>query len=119
MSTYLTDGTTSVDVDAVEGFSSTRNSGVHVHPILGAASPDITYQAAGLRTGTLRLLFLTEAAAAAAETLHSTGSIITIVSAVSTVNFSYVSAEGDSVRLEQSSTRAAWFVEIDYQEVSA
>lgn len=121
MSTYVTDGTTTVTPQAVDGFTSARVSGIRVHPILGASNPDITYQAAGLRTGTLRLIFAAEADALTAETLHTTGSILTIVSTErAAVNFSYVAAEGDAVRvLLDDETRDVWIVEIDYQEVAA
>lgn len=121
MTTTITDGTTTVTPDAVEGFSSAQPSGMRLHPILGSATPDITYRPPQLRAGTLRLFFAAESDAATAATIHTTGNVLTISSTdLSTVNFSYVPAEGDgAVSVEQSETRAGWFVEVDYQEVSA
>lgn len=118
MSTYITDGTSTVTPTVVDGYSSSRVSGIRVHPILGNASPDITYQAAQLRTGTLRLVFAEEGDATAAETLHTAGSILTIVSTDrAAVNFSYVATDAVLLDLDDE-TRDVWILEISYQEVT-
>lgn len=119
MTTYITDGTTIVTADAVDGFSSSRVSGIRIHPILGAPSPDITYQTAQLRTGTLRLVFTDPTDAETAETLNTSGSILTVASTdQAAVNFSYVPAEGDTVRRELDLTRSFWILQVEFQEVA-
>lgn len=118
MTTYVTDGTTTVTPEVVDGYASERESGIRIHPILGRSYPDITYQASKLRTGSFRLVFADEADAIAAETLHTTGSILTIVSDErASANFSYVATD-TVIRELDDETRDVWVVEITYQEVA-
>lgn len=117
MTSYVTDGTTTVTPEVVDGYTSGRESGIRVHPILGRAYPDITYQVAKLRTGTFRLVFADETDALDAETLHTTGSILTIVSDErASANFSYVATD-TVIRELDDETRDVWVVEVTYQEV--
>lgn len=117
MSTQISDGTTTVTPDVVDGFNSTRDTGIRVHVILGRDVPDITYQTGKLRTGTLRLIFADETESATAEDLHISGAILTMVSSDRTAaNFSYVATS--VMRELDDETRDVWIVEVEYQEVA-
>ncbi|WP_460776011.1 hypothetical protein [Microbacterium sp. GXF7504] len=111
----ITSGGTTINPVAVYDFSSSRPSGNKTHRIPGRAEPDVTRRVAGLRTGTLRLAFRNAADSLAAENLHASGGICTLVA--DPLTMSYVVADGGSI--VRSRTKAgAWTLEVDFQEVT-
>lgn len=123
MSTIITIGASVIAPAAVEGYESARPGGVLVHEILGRANPDVTLRVAGLRTGRLRLVFVganAEADSLAAETAHS-GAVVASLTSTDrpSVPMSYVvPSTGSVTRSLSTTTRAAWAVEVDFQEVT-
>lgn len=103
----------------VDGWSAAREVRTIAHTILGRPDPDVTFRPAGLRAGTLRLVFAAEAAAAAASDALATPQVLTIVDADrSHLAMSFVVTGGDlSVTLDDE-TRDVWIVEVPYREVS-
>lgn len=114
----ITHGATTIAPDIIDGFDSRRDSANIVHEILGRSNPDITFRPAGLRTGTLTLVFASETESAAAENVHVSGTVFTIVSTDrATIQMTYV-VQGEISRKLDAETRDAWVVEIGYQEVT-
>jgi hypothetical protein len=72
-----------------------------------------------MRTGTLGLVFSTEADADECRTIHTAAGIFTLTSTdLDTIDMSYVVAGPVVMKLDEE-TLNAWSVEIDYQEVTA
>jgi hypothetical protein len=116
--TTLSDGTTTVTPILVDGYTSTRESGNVVHTIISSVSPEVTLRAARLRTGTLRLLFATQAEALVGEALHALPVVLVLADPdVSGINMSYVAHGNIEVSLDDA-TRTAWIVSVDFQEVT-
>jgi hypothetical protein len=87
-----------------------------VHELIGGGI-DVTLAPTSPRTGTLELLYLTEAEAFACADLHQYPTVYTLVETDRPrVDMTYVLGQGGvSVRLE--SDAHSWIVTIDYQEV--
>lgn len=116
MPTIITSGDITLTPDAIDGYSSERESGNIVHPILGRANPDTTLRAASLRTGTLRLTFGGEAESKEAEDVHAVGGVFAIISPErSSVEMSYTLADRGRIRRTWDNA-GFWTLEVDYQE---
>lgn len=119
MTTTITAGETVITPTLVLGWETESESRNIIHDILGSPNPDITHRPAGLRAGTLRLLFAEEEDAAEAFTLHRT---VTLFQLVSTdrdeLDMDYVTNGRIRVLLDDE-TRDMWVVEVDYREVSS
>lgn len=141
MTEYITDGSETINPTLVLGYESERQARNVVHPILGSQESDVTLRPAGRRTGTLRLFFASGTASGyawvdgyyvpvsdgvdaaedskAAEDLHATGEVFTLVSDLGTVAMSYVVPRGGRIRRSlDEQTRRHWVVEVDFQEVT-
>ena len=103
----------------VDGYQASSEARTIVHPILNRSSPDITFRAAGLRTGTFRCLFRLEVDAVDAFAVFRTPQVLTITDDARTgIGMSFVVADGDiSVELDDK-TRDLWWVEVPFQEVT-
>lgn len=100
---------------AVDGYESSRRTTSLVHEILGRAKPDITMRPATSRTGTLSLVFATEADSLAAELAHAEARVFTLDHpARSSVGMDYVPAGRVTRALLPS---GGWSVTVDFQEV--
>lgn len=120
MSNTITIGATIITPDQVDGYTSIRESGNIVHRILGNPSPDVTFRPAQLRTGTLRLVFDSEAEAKAAEDAHATATTTCTLDSddAPTVAMTYVTdGAGRISRSLDDETRDAWILEVPFQEV--
>ncbi|MBN9207282.1 MAG: hypothetical protein J0H96_01300 [Microbacterium ginsengisoli] len=117
MASTITTSSTTITPDAVDGFESQRAAGTLVHPILGSSSPDITLRPARLRSGTLRLVFLSETAAKAAEDALSAAAVFTLTTDRTTLPSTLVITDRITRALDDA-TRAAWIVTVGYQEVT-
>jgi hypothetical protein len=117
MTTIITSGADTLNPTMVLGYSSSRLAGNIIHPVLGREDPDVTMRPAGLRTGTLELLFTGETDGKEAEDLHSTTAVFTLTSTDRpSINMSYVAA-GRIGRELDPDTRDVWVVRIEFQEV--
>lgn len=104
----------------IDGYDSSRQSGTVVHPIAGRADPDVTLAPAGLRTGTLRLVFADETDAKTAEDEHAEARAFTLSDddRATVAMYYVVDAGGDITRSLDDTTRDAWVVEVPFQEIS-
>jgi hypothetical protein len=117
MTTTLTKSTTVITPLQVLGYSSTRVSKNILHNILGRSDVDVTFNAAGLRSGTLSLLFSNYVAAQACEAIYaSTGAITLADTTNTTLGMKHVSSGNIVVTLDDES-RLYWTVAVDFQEV--
>lgn len=119
MSTTITYTGGTITPEVVEGFSASRSARSIVHNIMGRTDPDITLRPAGLRKGTLTLVFATGALAQAAEAILAVPQIFALSDAdVPEVNMQFVVADGDIRTTLDLETQTAWLVEVPYQEIT-
>lgn len=120
MADTITDGTTTITPHLIDGYRSERAAGNIIHQAAdNPAEVDVTLRPAGLRTGTLRLLFLTLTEALAAEAVHAAAGELQLGSTDHPgLNMSYVANGAITVELDDE-TRNLWLVEVDFQEVPA
>ncbi|MEX1079803.1 MAG: hypothetical protein WED09_11920 [Homoserinimonas sp.] len=120
MADTITSGATTITPELIDGYRSERTAGNVIHPAAdNPANVDVTFRVAGLRTGTLRLLFLTLTDALAAETLHAAADVLELASTDHPgLDMAYVANGAITVELDDE-TRALWLVEVDFQEVPA
>lgn len=117
--TTLHNGTDTVTPVLVTGYVSQRETQSVVHRIIGRADPDVSLRPAALRTGTLELLFDSEADAEAAELAHAGSAVWTLTDTDrSTVGMIYVVADGSITRTLDDETRDYWLVAVPFVEVS-
>lgn len=101
----------------VDGYSSGRQSGNVVIPILGGGVA-VVLRPALPRTGTLRLFYPAEADAADAAAMHALPGYFTLTSDErATIGMDYVVSGSVAVELDDQ-TRDAWVVSVDFQELS-
>lgn len=118
MANTITDGTTVITPELILGWDASQSSRNIVHEIIGKASPDVTLKAAGLRTGTLELLFISAADALTARTMLAQALPFLIESDEAFLdNFRFVVAGTISSALEDT-TRNLWTISVDFQEVT-
>lgn len=102
----------------VEGYESARPARTVVHAIIGNSESAVTSRAAGLRTGTLRTQWTTEALASAFELfIAGTGIFALADSSVTTVNMNFL-PKGQIRRQLDQQTRVRWWVIFDFVEVT-
>jgi hypothetical protein len=103
----------------VLGYATARQSATVLHWVIGRPDPDVTLRQARLRSGTLELLFATEAQAALCASIHARAAVFTLSDPdVSAVNMNYVTNGRIAYTLDPQ-TLKQWTVSVDYQEVSA
>lgn len=118
MAELFTQGSDTYTPDAVEVFMTERESRNIVHNVIGRANPDITLRPAGLRTGTLSVVFRDELDALAFDDAHAVGAVFTYDSGSRpTLSMTYVPV-GRLTRELDPSSLAFWRVTFDFQEVS-
>lgn len=120
MATIITHEADTITPTQVLGYRSEREAGNIIHPILGRSNPDVTLRAAALRTGELEIGFqgaTAEADSLAAESIHATGGIFTVLSTErASVEMTYV-VSGRVRRELDDESRDAWVVAVGFQEV--
>lgn len=121
MPTTITSGASTITPTQVLGYSSSRPVMNIIHPVLGAASPDVTLRLAGLRKGTLELGFqgtTSEATSLAAENLLKSAVTFTLTSTDRTsIQMNFV-LDGTLERELEGESRNAWIVTFGWQEVA-
>lgn len=119
MTTTITAGSATITPLLVEGYEATRAGGALVHQILGAAAPDVTLRPAGMRTGTLVLLFSDEAQAHAADSALAGAVIAALVDTTRSIGMSFVIPDGQGIALAlDATTRNHWHLSVPFQEVA-
>ena len=118
MSTTVTSGATTITPELVTGWESTNDTFNIVHDILSRSTPDITLRGSTTRSGTLTMLFLTEASCETARALHLGANVLTLASTeITAANFDYVVAGAVAASLEDE-TRRYWTLSVDYKEIA-
>ena len=101
----------------VLSYETVRNVPTLTHTIIGRGDPDVTLKPAGLRSGTLQLLYATEAEATAAMlVLTVLGTLVLADDDVASVGMTFV-VTGDLYSREDEQTHRAWVVSVPYAEV--
>ena len=117
--TTITHAGGSIVPTQVDGYDPSIEVRNIVHTILGRPDPDVTFRAAGLRTGTLSLVFAAEADAWAAVAVLRVPQVFTLTDVdVVVVNMSFVVAPGELRPTLDDATRAVWVVSVPFQEVA-
>lgn len=115
--TTLSSAGVTVQPTQVLGYASTRESRNIIHTILGRPDPDVILAPAGVRTGTLEMLFATLGDALIAEALHAAGRTVTLDDPyLPQLGMTYVASGVIRVELDDES-RSLWHVSVDFQEV--
>lgn len=97
-------------------YSASRDSRNQLHPIVGRADVEATLRPAGLRAGTMVLLFSSRAAAFAAWEAHAGVGIFTLTDTdVPSASMAYVTQGTSQCELQADS--ATWQLSIGFQEV--
>lgn len=113
--------TVTLEPTLVLGYQSSRPIRNMVKPILGSSESDVTFRPAGRRTGTLSLLFTgddAEVTSEAAETTLALGGVFSLNSDDrATVEMAFVLSSSINRELDPT-TRRAWVVAFEYQEVA-
>lgn len=100
----------------VEGYNPRRESRNKIHDLLDG-SIGVSFIAPRPRSGALRLLYVTEATAAAALALHAQETSFTLTSSdVALMGMTYV-LDG-SLDLDLDAEHGLWWVEVGFQEVT-
>lgn len=109
-------GTFSPFLNGYEAESEARNV---VHPILNRSDPDVTYRAAGLRTGTFTILIGEQADAFAAYDILRLPQTFAISDPdVPALSMSFVIPEGTKIGIAlDPETQAAWIITVPFAEV--
>jgi len=116
--TTITHASGTIVPAVVDGYEASIEARSIVHVILGRADPDITMRPAGLRTGTLSLVFDSRAEAWAAVAALSIPQVLTLTDAdVPEVGMSFVVAGGALEPRLDDETRSVWTVAVPFQEV--
>lgn len=122
MAVTITAGPVALTPDLINGYDTTRTGRTIVHDIIGAYTADVTLRFASLRTGTLHLVYTSANAENDSDNALAalaTAVVFTLtVDDVPTAAMSFVVPAGGRItRTLDDTTRAAWTVDLDYQEV--
>lgn len=116
MTTTINHASTSITVDFLLGFTTERDHGNILHPVLGRGDVEVTFKVAGLRSGTFKFLCDTFEKAAALEAEHAKVGVFTMLNdelPAPGISMVYVPSGRISVEGEGSK----WIVSCDFQEV--
>lgn len=118
MANTITDGTTVITPELILGWQAEQPSRNVIHEIIGKASPDVTLKPAGLRTGTLELLFLTATEAETARAMFLESQSFLIESDETWLDLFRFVASGNISSALEDTTRNMWTITFDFQEVT-
>lgn len=117
MSTTITKATVTITPLEVLGYQSVRKTGNLLHQVIGRNDVDVTFKAAGLRSGTISMLFPTQAAALQCEALYASPGIAVLADTdIPGIGMAHVPSGDITVTLDDES-RALWTVDVQFQEV--
>jgi hypothetical protein len=114
----ISDGTTTITPAAIVGWSTTRQSRNVVHDIIGRPDPDVTLRPAATRAGTLSLLFMTYAAALAAEQAHAAPAVWTLTGGPDDEPGLVGTYVVDGAGITTREDGPLWSVDVGYREVT-
>lgn len=118
--TTITNGTATIAPTIVTGWKAARSVRTIAHDIIGRSDPDVTFAPAGLRSGTLEVLFDDEAAATVAFDLLIGAYEWTLADPDrASVGMTFVVAGGDAEFDLEDESRDLWLIRVPYREVSS
>ncbi|MFE7067484.1 hypothetical protein [Microbacterium sp. NPDC057658] len=119
MSTTITHSSGVITPTVQDGYAARIKTRTRVHTILGRRDPDITFRPAGLRAGTLPLVFASRAAAWAAVDVLVVGQVFTFDDSDNPeIGMKFVVPEGELEPRLDDETRSVWLLDVPFQEVS-
>lgn len=98
-------------------YEESRTGGNVLHTVIGRPDPDVTLRAAGLKHGSLRLFFTSNATARACANDLAVAGVHYWEDVTASIDFSFV-VDGDVRLRAEDETGAVWVVEVEYQEVT-
>jgi hypothetical protein len=109
---------TAITPDLFQGYTTEQTARTNIHALIGTAAPAYDLLPAGLRTGTMTLVFKSRAAAHACRAAHAGVGVFTLRDTdVPDANMAYIVT--GTVRIEvDGTTAAAWLVTVGFQEVA-
>lgn len=114
----ITNGVDTVEPILVDGYDARRETRTLLITVLGATSRAVSFRPAGLRTGTLRMLFETHTEASACLDLLCGGAALDLsVSDDSEYDMTFVAINAPSIELDDD-TRGVWWAIADFEEVA-
>lgn len=117
MTTTIFAGATTITPSLVLGYETASESGNRIHQIIGAQDPAVTLGSEGMRSGTLKMIYPTQALAWAARSFLKTSNIFTLASTDETViGMRFVRDGAMTIELDED-TLSTWILTIDYHEV--
>lgn len=101
-----------------DGYSASIPMRTLVHDILGRRDSDVTFRPAGMRAGTLPLVFADRSAAWAAAGILARGEVFTLTDPdVPEIGMAFVVADGDLQPQLDDETRDVWLLDVPFREV--
>lgn len=113
--TSMTNGVVTITPDQVLVWESSTEAGNAIHELVGGGV-DVTLGSDHTQMGTIRCIFLDEAAATAAHSAMRSSAVWTLTSSLS-IGMTFVRAGQMTLKLHEQ-TRAAWHLDIGYREVT-
>lgn len=117
MATTITNIDTGAKVTPLDarGYESARAARTIIHEVLGTGKIDVTVRPAPTRSGTLALVFTSEATAAAAEAMLTSAATFRLAEPLlPTIGMTFVVT--GNVSRSQDETRTVWFVDVPFRE---
>lgn len=113
----ISDGTTTVTPDQIDGWSSSNASRNIVHQIIGGGEDDLSLFPASPRRGQIKAVFSSEADAETCRVLHLAPRTFTFATTDRDLGIQYV-VDGDVQVDLDDETRDLWVVTIPFREVT-
>lgn len=116
MTSTISHATGTIAPLAIDGYEASIEMRSRVHVVMGRRDPDITRRPAGLRTGTLSLVFASRSEAWAAVAALSVPQVLTLTDAeVPQIGMSFFIA--DAALVPRFDDRIGWTLAVPFQEV--
>lgn len=117
--TTITHTVGEITPEVVDGYEAASEARSIAHTILGRPDPDITFRPAGLRRGTLSLVFADAATAAAAYAILTIPQVFTLNDDEAAFGMVFVVTGGDVQLTLDPETRVVCIVTVPFQEVAS
>ncbi|HTN57522.1 MAG TPA: hypothetical protein VL043_04590 [Protaetiibacter sp.] len=115
MASTISDGVTTVLLDAVDGFEGSSEARTIAHTTFAGVA--FTLRPAAPEAGVLTCVVESDAAAAQLYEIARTGSVLTLATDRAGVGMDFAVVEGEVTRALDD-TRTVWVIEIPFQEVA-
>jgi hypothetical protein len=116
MATTISDGLETLTATLMTGYAVKRATRNVIHRVLGANAPAVSLREGALRSGTIPLLFESEAIARAAVAMLASDAELTLTDTDRTaIGMTFVVSGDVELELEDE-TRNAWLVRFDFEE---